>query len=343
MSYNREMYQLIQEKFMKCFNQHWTSLMDELYFKQEQFTAGNRLRPYIVLIGYLSSKTNFNLKIDEIENLSKLSVCIELIHKSSLILDDLIDGDPARHGKKAFHIEYGADNTIMFAINLLSIAVSRMNLLLTQTDEYIILKQKGINLLTKTMYDMSLGELKELTLDEENRYNYKKIQEIINLETSPLIANSLLFGYYAGNGCNRTIENTLETIGYECGYIFQVMNDLEPFCQQKKLEQHKGRLNTDIIQAKKNIALSLLYNLISEKEKQKLSLASRENEINELLIQYFNQYKIKNSFMREVELTHKNIKEQVMLLSTLGISREWCEIVDFFVEYILNECTARLR
>lgn len=342
MDYDKKLFQQTQITFIKAFNKNWTELMDELFFQQEQFISGNRLRPYILFVGYLASKSNFQLQESEYDKISKLSLCIELIHKSSLILDDLIDGDPARHGKATFHMEYGLENTMMFAINLLSVSVQKMNEFISENDEYVVLREKGIDLLSKTMYDMSLGELKEINLDDKNRYSYEKIKEIINLETSPLISNSLLFGYYAGNGSNKNTENTLQLIGYECGYIFQVMNDLEAFCQQEKLKKHKGRLNTDIVYAKKNIALTLLYDLISEKEKEQLISASSEDKANDLLIHYFHSYKIIDSFMREVELIHGNINQQIIELETQGLHASWCQLFRYFIDTIIEECINRL-
>lgn len=343
MDYNKDLFRQMQTTFINAFNKHWSELMDELFFQQEQFISGNRLRPYILFVGYLASKSSFQLEDSEYEKTSKLSLCIELIHKSSLILDDLIDGDPARHGKVTFHMEYGLENTMMFAINLLSISVQKMNQFISENVEYIVLKEKGIDLLTKIMYDMSLGELKEINLNKKSRYNYEIIKEIINLETSPLISNSLLLGYYAGNGSNENIENILQLIGYQCGYIFQVMNDLEAFCQQEKLKEHKGRLNTDIVYAKKNIALTLLYNLISEKEKEQLASTSSEDKINNLLIHYFHRYKLRDSFMREVELIHENINQQIVELEMQGLNTSWCQLFRYFINSIIEECINRLN
>lgn len=342
MKCNKEVFQYMQQEFLKSFNKNWELLMEEVFFQQEQFITGNRLRPYIVLVGYLATKNEMKLESIDYDKISKLSLCIELIHKSSLILDDLIDGDPARHGKKAFHIEYGFENTMMFAINLLSISVKKMNQFILETEDYVILKKKGINLLTQIMYDMSLGELKELNINNENRYVYEKVQEIISLETSPLITNSLLLGYYAGNGDNKDIEQIFEVIGNKCGYIFQIMNDLEPFCHQEKLKLHKGRLNTDIIYAKKNIALTLLYNLISNKEKESLSFIQSVEEQNILLIDYFNKYKIGDSFLREVDLIHQSIQEQICLLERHGLNAQWCVLFQYFIENVVQECKNRL-
>ena len=339
---SKEQFEQMQKEYINVFNSNWEALMSELFFQQIQFASGNRLRPYIVLVGYLASKPDLNLNSIEYDKISKLSLCIEIIHKSSLILDDLIVGDPARHGEKTFHIEFGVENTMMFAINLLSISVKKMNQFIDENQGCVILKEKGINLLAQTMYDMSLGELKELNLLEEKFYENILIKDIIHLETSPLIANSLLFGYYAGNGNNRDIEQLLQTIGYECGYIFQVMNDLEPFCQQEKLKLHKGRLNTDITHSKKNIALASLYNLISYKEKEQIQSSNSEEKTNELLIHYFQQYKIKDSFMREVELTHQNINKQIELLKENGLSTACCKLFHYFINKIINECKERL-
>ncbi len=342
MNYSNELFQEIQTKFIESFNRNWLELMNELFFQQAQFISGNRLRPCILFMGYLATKLDYQLEITEYNKISKLSLCIELIHKSSLILDDLIDGDPARHGKCAFHIEHGTENTMMFAINLLSVSVQKMNQFILENDEYVVLKDKGINLLSKIMYDMSLGELKELNLNNTDRYDYEKIKEIINLETSPLISNSLLLGYFAGNGNNKKIEDIMQEIGYESGFIFQVMNDLEAFCQQEKLMQHKGRLNTDIVYAKKNIALSLLYNLISEQEKEKLTSTHSKNDMNNLLIHYFKCYKIRDSFMREVDLIYEKICIQINELKKQGLCNDWCHMFHYFINVIIQECKNRL-
>lgn len=342
MDHNKEYFYQLNQKFMYAFNHNWDTLMKTFFFQQQQFSSGNRLRPRILLLGYLSTKNELKLTSNEYDFISKLSMSIEIIHKSSIILDDLIDKDPARHGQTTFHIEYGAENTMMFAIHMLSISVDNLNKLLLKVPKSHIMHKKGMDLLIKTMYDMSLGELKELNLNETDRYDSEKIKEIISLETSPLIANSLLLGYYAGNGNNLDIQKAFDLIGQMCGYIFQVMNDLEPFCQQEKIMRHKGRINTDISQSKKNIAFALLYELLSTKEKNVLASTKTIEEFNNLLIQYFNFYNLKDTFMEEVNLTYTNIKEQVSILPSYGINDDWCALFLYFTDIIVNQCKERL-
>ena len=92
----------------------------------------------------------------------------------------------------------------------------------------------------------------------------------------------------------------------------------------------------------KNIAFALLYELLSKKEKDTLASAKTIEEFNNLLIQYFNLYNLKESFMEEVNLTCANIKEQITILSSYGINDDWCTLFLYFTDIIVNQCKDRL-
>ena len=342
MNYYKDNFKRISQEYLTVFNHQWNNLLNGFVFRQHQFSTGNRLRPLIVLVGYLATKKGDKLSEDEYQYISRLALSLEIIHKSSLILDDLIDDDPERHGEAAFHIEYGMENTVMFAIHMLCVSIDNLNTLLSELPESHILKTKGLNLLLETMYNMSLGELKELNLTKENLHDYECIKQIINLQTAPLITNSLIFGYYAANGNNENVKKTMNRIGNGCGYIFQIMNDMEPFCQQNKLKKHKGRVNIDISHAKKNIVFALMYNLLSLKEKEKICLADNIEEINYHLIKFFDEYKIKDSFMEEIQFVYLDIKNQIPSLGEYGVSQEWCKLFEHFIDSLMEECKNRL-
>lgn len=342
-----QMLKLYDEKlkdFRKSFDYHWSQLMDTLFFQQEQFMSGNRLRPYIVFAGYLSTKNISDVCSDNIDFVSRLSISVEIIHKASLILDDFFDHDPKRHGKMTFHEEYGTNNTVMYSANLLSIAVKNLNDIIQTLPETSVLKVKGIDTIAATMYDMSLGELKELRLGKStNKYDINAIKDIISLETSTIISNSLLLGYYSGDGQDLQIESALKSIGYDCGYLFQVMNDMEPFCNPDMIRQHKGRLNTDNLYSNKNIVIALLYGLLSSKEHKSIdSITLSEKDKSSLLIHYFNYYNVKQSFLREMNQLHENIKCQIQNLSCDGIAKDWCVFFEKYVDIIIAECKKRI-
>ena len=62
----------------------------------------------------------------------------------------------------------------------------------------------------------------------------------------------------------------IEEMGDRIGYLFQVMNDLEPFCSATNLVHHKGSLNMDFEHFRKNIVLPYIYASCSIREKKHL-------------------------------------------------------------------------
>jgi len=104
-----------------------------------------------------------------------------------------------------------------------------------------------LDTLIDTIYSMANGALKELNLNVANIYNIESIQEITQLETSAIIGNSMLIGYYTGlaeKGPNSIIVDKFKLIGDMCGYIFQTMNDLEIFSNPQKFP-HSQLLSFD--------------------------------------------------------------------------------------------------
>jgi len=63
-------------------------------------SAGKRLRPLSMIFAFNGIKNEIN------EDIIKVSVSCELVHNASLILDDAMDEDIVRHGKKTFNTIY---------------------------------------------------------------------------------------------------------------------------------------------------------------------------------------------------------------------------------------------
>lgn len=333
----------IQNEYTEIFNESWNAAINHQFFTHKLYAYGNRMRPLIVLGGYLASRTTINITREEMRQVAELSVSIELIHKASLILDDMIDNDVARHGNQSFHASYGNGNTIMFALYTISKSFQRINEIIAQLPKDHMLANIGMKLMCDITEKMSFGELLELNLDKKSKSTPQVIQQIIDLETSSIIFRSLQLGYYLGNGRNLKVSQTFEEIGKECGYIFQVMNDLEPFCNERQYFFHKGNMSTDYISSKKNIAICLLLNTISKSEKKNLENKELSiQEINKLIIHYFEVYHIKDTFMRDVDTIHKKIGQQIQSLTDYGINAEWCDVFNEFINRVVQECNARL-
>lgn len=322
-------------KFMEYFNENWAKFLNDIRLSQSQINFGNRLRPRLVYWSFTMEKGA--LSQEEFKTATSLAACMELIHKSTILLDDWIDQDDARHGQPSFHIQYGPELAVMYALNILSKAITELNNIFYKfTDEKIY--HTCINNISETMRRMTLGEIKELSLTSDEFFDVEKIKEIIRLETAELLTNSLLMGYYGGGGKNLNVARELKNIGYDCGYIFQCMNDLEPFCEKNINEQHKGCFNLDYDRERKNIGIALLHKVSSKADRSILEQKPPYEE----LIRLFRKYNIIEFFLKDLDDLNKKNLIRIKGLSELGINRTWCENFIRFITNVIDVCVSRL-
>jgi geranylgeranyl pyrophosphate synthase len=102
---------------------------------------------------------------------------------------------------------------------------------------------------------ISQEELKELQIEQSKELIEELAKSIkISGESKP-DTNSLLMGMYLAQIDNSDAIKIIERIGEKFGFIFQALNDLEPFCNLKNSD-HKGSINTDFSRSRKNICVS---------------------------------------------------------------------------------------
>lgn len=298
------------------FHLKWQNFLDNLhnlYGAALQLRIGNHLRPLLVYWGgALGSMSRTEIPI---EDLTELAICVEILHKTSIIVDDLIDKDTLRHNKLAFHVQYSSEETIIFAVYMLGILITKLDHL---ASKYDYAKTPFLTLFSQSLCEMSMGCLSELKLNQKNRYNYETIITIIRQETSTLIKNSLLIGFLTNACYNQKIVSTIEQMGAKVGYFFQVMNDLEPFCNSKNLTQHKGALNFDFNRTRKNIVLPYIYGCCSTREKKLLT--QNENPDQKLILHLYTKYKIDDVIKNDLADIHVQIQSHIEDLSKYPIN-----------------------
>jgi len=335
-----ERYQIATKKFLKEFDSCWEETLTILGNNQSQLIAGSRLRPQICLWGFLSM-----ISLDEVDSfdyshIANVAVSIELIHKASLLIDDWIDGDYERHGYPAFHAEYSPEYSVLYALNMIGLSMSRLGNVFSDS---IILPQYYtlcINTLINTIYSMAQGALKELQLRENDFFDNEKIKAIAQLETADIISNSFLLGYYVSSkgNTNPGIVHIFKEIGDQCGYLFQTYNDLEAFCNPKTLYEHKGSLNLDFTINRKNIVISTLFSVATKKDQKVL-----KNANDSTILQMVEKYKIIESLQIELALVFENILSSVSQLSKYDLSIEWQLGLKTFLKYVKSFATKRLK
>lgn len=333
----------ITSSFLKEFDTHWKIMLDELECSQIQLREGNRLRPQICLWGYLSTIPNLQSFSGDLSRIASVSVSLEMIHKASILIDDWIDGDRVRHGKPAFHVEYSPQDAILIALNIIGLSMVRLKKIFLQASSIVLPYHYFMcfDTLLNTIYSMARGALKELQLSGTEFFDCDKIRNIMQLETAEMLGNCLLFGYYAGtekDNVNPAIVNSFKQIGDQCGFLFQVMNDMEAFSSPEKLSIHKGNLNLDVLRQRKNYGVSVLYELAKPFDKKLL-----ENSLSDYLLPLMKKYQVMDVITRQLQVVYKDVNKEVCSLADNGVSIDWCTGFQAFWEYIKKCGEDRLK
>ena len=334
-------YDIITNKFNEEFNKEWKYLLEEIGCYQDQLTSGSRLRAQNCMWGFLSTLNS--VEIIDIVSSSFFSISIEMIHKASIILDDWIDNDSIRHGKSAFHMEYPAQKGVILALYMMELSMFRLKRYYNEKN--ITLPQNYyicIDVLLDTIYSMSKGAWEEINLTGNDFFSKEKIEKIIKLETSEILGNSLLLGYYANTQIgkiNTEIQRKFKNIGEQCGFFFQVLNDLEAFVNPEKLIKNKGNLNLDILKNRKNYVIAVIYELAKPDDKLKL-----DNALSfDIIINMAKKYEIKDFLSKQLSIIYDNLMIQVDELMVHNISLDWCNCYKCFLNDIKKYCEERME
>ena len=339
MEQNAANYYLATQMFLVKFEELWSVAVNSINIDGEQLKGGNRLRPQICLWGYLLTINPSRVQEHDYTMIANVAVSIELVHKALLLIDDWIDNDSERHGKRAFHIEYSPQQAVLSALNMIGYAMDRLDGVfanhITPSHNYYLC----LNTLVKTVHSMAEGALAELRLENLDFFNRGKIEEIMQLETAEILGNSMLLGYYAGVGANvsKHIEKKLKEFGDKCGYLFQAFNDMEAFANPQKLVTHKGGWNLDYQSRRKNIAVVTLFELANERDRKAI-LESNESS----LLRLMEKYQVLNTLKRELDNLYGNLIESCFADFSNDIPDYWAHGLRNFLIYIKEFAEERL-
>jgi heptaprenyl diphosphate synthase len=218
-----------------------------------QLQTGNRFRPQLVCWGYLLAHQD---RFDEavLDEAAALGVSMELLHKGSLIIDDVLDEDTMRNGQPTFHHEFFADQPRTQAWGYSSLTTIMMMIRASENIRELQNPRKDqlLKLLADTESEMANKAMKELGFADDVKQDFTQhVLDIADGETVTLFKNSLLCGPTSAD--NPEVAALLNTVGHNCGYIAQILNDAEPFYNPAFSQQHKGKIiNNDVERNRKN-------------------------------------------------------------------------------------------
>lgn len=322
-------------KFINSFQSEWKKCLETLKdfdeINAKQFQIGDRLRPYMFFLGS-TYKRNTNLTDDDYRKIAKAACSVELIHKASVMFDDYIDDDNLRRGEKTFHKEYSNSTNTMILLGNAMLAQAQINFAACRDFFECDDRAKIVNSseLAQIIVEMCTGCYKELSRADYDAQDVDSIKKIIDLETVSLIKRSIGLGYRCfHDDQGHEDRKIVEKLGESFGYVFQYLNDLEPFSQKSDYERHKGT-KTKFDKGKKNIALITLYNEVSPEEKEILKNANYDN-----ILQLYQKYETEQKILEMVNAEINKIKK-VLGESKPG-NEEWKSAFKALFNYALEK------
>lgn len=322
----------IEDRFLTAFNRAWDETLKRYKCSQAQLNDGSRLRPLMTLWGYLATLDRQDSA--DMKYIANVAVSVELIHKATILLDDWIDQDEARHGEKAFHIEFDPYYTVILALHMVSDSMVRLKDILPTDTLLSNSYYTCSDILAQTIFSMSKGALEELRL-KNSILDLDHIKMIARLETAEIIGNAMQLGYFAGGGNNATTSRLFKQMGDQFGYLFQAMNDLEAFSDTAALSFHKGAVNDDFSISRKNLGVALLYN-VAKPADQKMIMEKNPQTIQKLM----RSYHILDYIIKKTELYYSNIYTE--LRETSDLSSQWIEGYILFMNRMKQKAYEKL-
>ena len=179
------------------------------------------LRPALVLMGAKVAGRKTSDFVD-------LAAAAELMHTSSLIHDDMIDGDTTRRGVSAVHVKYGEAIALLAGDALLSKAISIASKYGKHT----------LKSMTKASMDMCAGEILDYAYQKSGRIpGPEEYIRIASLKSASLIG---VCWSAAAIHSNNRISSKLYASGIDLGMAFQIRDDVMDFIGEAKSGNRKS-------------------------------------------------------------------------------------------------------
>lgn len=171
---------------------------------------------------------------------SNAAVAVEYLHVASLILDDIMDKDKYRRGKKSLYKVYGIGHAQMCALFLIGLAGKLMREVAGECD----IGAGDRNAMRVFIYDNIFDNLQKLI---DGQYqdisgSSESIESIIHKKTGTLFEIPFVLGWTIDNGRvpSDTELDTLQKASASFGQMFQIADDLE---DMEKDAKSKSKFN----------------------------------------------------------------------------------------------------
>lgn len=228
--------------------------------------GGKRIRPVFTLMAC-------GMSGDKRRKAMPAALALELLHNFTLMHDDIMDQAESRRGKPAVHKKWDESVAILSGDSM----HTRALLLLNELDKSVDYRKvnalflNGINKVCEGQaLDMEFESREDVTLNE--------YMVMIRGKTGALLEASLQMGGVIG-GCNGAQLKTLQQVGENIGYAFQIQDDwLDVVADPDKFGK---RVAGDIYECKKTYLMILALERCNKDQKKWLRECLRSKPLND--------------------------------------------------------------
>lgn len=208
---------------------------------QYALSTGRRFRPLLVTLACDGVGGSWKSAVD-------LACAIEILHKASLLHDDLVDGDDNRRGRPAFWSRFGAHDAVITGDLLVALSFRKADEWIAGQDDVDVAIVREV--FSGTFANLSEGEMLDLKYESDGDVQIADVVRMLHLKSGSLIAASLELGAISG-GASRDLSVLLNRIGGDLGVVFQMINDLNNITGID--ETSKGHYGQDLERNKKTV------------------------------------------------------------------------------------------
>jgi len=298
--------------------------------------GGKRIRPILVIIGYRCLR----YKKNEISQLIRAALAVELMESFLLIHDDIIDNDSLRRGKPTLHKLYEKENSnkdygknmALLAGDLLAVFGSEA-ILNTGFDHKLKAGavKKFNNIVVNTIFGQTLDYTGNFTRDFSESY----IKRVHMLKTAKYTVEGPLHIGAILAGAKQKHLDRISEFAIPIGQAFQIKDDiLNIFGDQEKLGKPVA---SDIKEGKKTLLIAKALENSNLKQRLYIKSCLRNKSLKPKQLE-----KLKNIIISTASLDYSNhlaeslINQAKLSIKSSGFRKQAKQFLLNLADYIIN-------
>ena len=264
---------------------------------------GKRIRPILTMLSCEALSDDYTNSID-------VAIAIELLHNFTLVHDDIMDEDNIRHGQPTVHNKWDIGTAVLTGDSLLWLSLDVLKKVKQNREDIILHFIDAIKLVCEGQaYDKMFEEKDYISISEYNR--------MISMKTGYMIGLCSHLGAICA-GADEETQNKMKNYGLEIGKAYQIQDDFMEIYSDE--EVMKKSLLSDVELNKKTYMICLASDIDPKGLNEILNSNETATEKIKLLRQYFEDLKIKDKAIKEI---NESFKKAESILSEIKFKKSY--------------------